>query len=215
MKDVKPLLQVRKQAKKYQPDFLVKESKFVDRIKSRWRFPQGRHSKVRQFHCGRPAMPNPGYGSPKVVRGLHSSGLKPVLIGTVKELALLDNSREGAILVGTIGRRKKLSLLNFALEHKIRIINVRDPAKLIENINQGMAVRKKVQQEKQQVKTKKQLEKEKKAQEKQKEAEKKSVEEKSGSDAGHDHSVEETVQKQEEQKKQEHLEMEKTITKRV
>src|SRR3989344_6155853 len=114
MSGSKTLLAMRNKAKRSMPDFLVKESKFVDRIKSRWRFPMGRHSKVRQFHCGRPAMPTPGYGSPREVRGLHSSGLRPVVVATVRELESLDKGSAGAGLVSTMGKRKRLSLLKFA-----------------------------------------------------------------------------------------------------
>ena len=31
-------------------NFVVKESNFSARVKSRWRFPRGKHSKVRQMH---------------------------------------------------------------------------------------------------------------------------------------------------------------------
>ena len=48
----KELLSVRKEMRKTKPAFVVRESNF-SRIESRWRYPYGRHSKVRQMHCSK------------------------------------------------------------------------------------------------------------------------------------------------------------------
>ena len=230
MSSIKSILAARNKAKRSMPDFLVKESKFVGRIESRWRYPMGRHSKVRQRHCGRPAMPAPGYGSPRIVRGLHSSGLKPVLVATVKELQSLDAANEGAVLVSTIGGKKRLSLLQFALDNQIRVINVRDSKKSMEAINQQMAERKRSKLEKLEVKSKKQQEKERKAEEKKKkEAEKKDSKKEESEkkerygdkenlaasiDAINAPAQESAVAQEEEKRKEQQREMEKIITQR-
>ena len=62
--------------------FVEKESNFSARVKSRWRLPRGKHSKVRQMHKGRPALPGPGYGSQESKKGLHPSGLKIVAVSS-------------------------------------------------------------------------------------------------------------------------------------
>jgi len=196
------------------PDFLVKESKFVDRIKSRWRFPMGRHSKVRQFHCGRPAMPTPGYGSPREVRGLHSSGLRPVAVATVDELKSLDSASEGAVIVSTVGNKKRLDLLQFALANKIRVINVKDSQKLIEKIHQNLDERQKLKKEKSEIKSKKQLEKERKAEEKKKKDADKKEQKAPASDQKEEDLPQEKAAVMEEEKKKEQREMEKIITQR-
>ncbi len=209
MTPVSSLLSLRKAAKKHLPDFLVKESKYSARIKSRWRYPQGRHSKVRQCHLGRPALPTPGYGSPKVVRGLHSSGFKPVIVHSVKDLQLLNKEKEGGVFSGTVGDRKKLQLLKYAVEHKIKLLNVRDPVKLSEKITAKITERQKLKRQKLVVRTEKQKEKERK------------VEEKKKKEAATDKAIEDTVtddsvipESEKQKKQQEQQEMEKTIIKR-
>jgi len=184
--------------------FVVKESNFSARVKSRWRFPRGKHSKVRQMHKGRPALPNPGYGAAVSVKGLHISGLKPIVVNNSNELLGLDVKTEGAIISGKIGNRKRLKLLNLASEKKITLLNVKDLANLTKKIQDYLTERKKVKQDKLKKKSDKEAEKRKKAEKKkEKEDKDKSAE-----------SVEDKIQKSEEEKKEQKKLAEKTITKK-
>ena len=110
MSEQKKLLDQRKKMKAAQPHFVVKESHNVGCVKKRWRLPRGRHSGVRQYHKGKPALPTPGYGSPKGVYGLHRLGLKMVNICSKTDLEKINPQTEGAILSATLGTRKKLDL---------------------------------------------------------------------------------------------------------
>src|SRR3989344_2221743 len=138
------LLKLRKEMKK--PAFVVKESNFSARVKVRWRFPRGRHSKVRQMHCGRPAMPNPGYGAPAEVRGLHQSGLEMVVVRNAQELQVLNPKTQGAIIAASVGNKKKISLLELAQQKKITLLNVKDAStaakKLVSDFEQRKEFRK-------------------------------------------------------------------------
>lgn len=136
-------LELRNQRKQKKYTFVVKESKFCAGVKRRWRFPRGKHSKVRQMHKGRPALPNPGYGSPKEVKGLLRNGLKPVVVSSVKELDSIDQKTEGAVLSRTLGKRRKAELLKLAQEKKITLVNVKDVSKSLDTINSMMSSRKK------------------------------------------------------------------------
>lgn len=196
MEKVKKLLEQRKTRKKVQPTFVVKESKFSARVKTRWRFPRGKHSAVRQHHKGRPALPTPGYGSPKEVKFLHHTGMKPVLVCCEKDLLALNNDQEGAILSATLGTRKKLSLLKLAQEKKITLLNIADSAKLIDKITAEYAAKLKERSDKKKAKSKKVESRKKKAEEKKKESE--AVEKK---EAKSDESVEDKIKEEEEQKK--------------
>ena len=178
------------------PTFVVKESKFVSRVKRRWRFPRGKHSKVRQMHRGRPALPQVGYGSSKSVRGF-VGGMKSVLISNVKEMEKINSEKEGIIISSNVSNKKKLDLLNLAIKNDIKVLNVKEPKVLIEKINKGLEERKKTRKLREENKTKKQKEKEKQAEEKKK----KESEEKESSG-----------KKEEEKKKKESIE--KTITKK-
>ncbi len=165
------LLSQRNKAKKKQPAFVVRESNFSARVKKRWRFPQGRHSPIRQVHRGRPVKPHPGYGSPKEVYGLSYSGLRPVVVHTIKELSALDVKRDGAILGRTLSKKTRLTLLRLAQEKNISLLNVKDGKVAIVNIEKWFSEKKKVKSEKESTKRKKEEERKKRATSK-KEAEK-------------------------------------------
>lgn len=195
------LLQLRKDMRK--PDFVVKESNFSARVKVRWRFPRGRHSKVRQMHCGRPAMPNPGYGAPAEVRGLHQSGLEMIMVRNAQELQVLDPKTQGAIIAASVGNKKRLSLLEMAQQKKITLLNVKDTSMAAKKLVSDFEQRKEWRKKKAVEMSKKEEQKQKKAEEraqKEKENKKKPAEAK-GTDA-------------EEHAKKEHEMMEKTITKK-
>ncbi len=172
------LLDQRNKAKKIKPDFIARESHHIARVKSRWRYPGGNKSLVRMQCAGKPALPHPGFGSPKEVFGLHHSGLKTVLVHTVAEINLLDPKTEGAVFGATVGKRKKLDLLAAAQVKKIRVLNCKDLAKSVQLIKDGLDARKKHRVEKSSQKDKKEEEKKKKAEEKTKKKDETSAEEK-------------------------------------
>lgn len=182
------------------PNFVVKESNFSPRVKVRWRFPRGRHSKVRQMHCGRPAMPNPGFGVPAEVRGLHKSGLEMVVVRNAEELQIVNSKTQGAIIAASVGARKRLSLLEMAQQKKITLLNVKDAGAAAKRLVSDFEQRKELRKRKAVEVSKKEEQKKKKAEElaqKEKEEKKKATEESA-----------------EEKSKREHDMMEKTITKK-
>ena len=151
--------------KRKRPHFVVKESKFTERVKPRWRQPRGRHSAIRQRHRGRPAMVSIGYGSPREVRGLDIRGLQPVIIHTIPEIDALDPKTHSVIL-GSVGKKKKLQLLQAAAKKNITLLNVKDSRKEAQAIADFLAARKKSRQDQLQEKSKKEAEKKKKSEEK-------------------------------------------------
>lgn len=194
------LLKLRKEMSK--PSFVVKESNFNAGVKVRWRYPYGRHSKVRQMHCGRPAMPNPGYGAPAEVRGLHQSGLEMVVVRNAQELQLVNPKTQGAIVAASVGNKKRLSLLELAQQKNITLLNVKDASAAAKKLQSDFAERKESRKRKAVESTRKEEQKKKKAEElaqKEKEEKKKAA------------AMEETA---EEHTKKEAEMMEKTITKR-
>lgn len=210
MNDTKRLLELRKKIKSTKPDFVVKESHYVTALNKRWRFPRGRHSKVRQEHNGRPALVTAGYGSPKAVRGLHPSGLEEVLVHNSVELLSLNPVQQGAVLSSGLGGRKKLSLLTLATEKRIPVLNVKDAALAAEELKKAFAARVKVRQDKLQQKTKKLQEKVKKAEEKKEKENKESAEKKETPAEAADLKKEQ----QEAEKKEQQKMIEKELTKR-
>ncbi|MBU1644474.1 MAG: hypothetical protein KJ598_04930 [Nanoarchaeota archaeon] len=203
----KDSLKLKEKMRKKRPDFLVKESKFSARVKSRWRFPRGKHSKVRQMHKGRQAMPSPGYGMPKEIKGLHKSGLEMVVVHNSKGLEALDAGKQGALIGSTVGQKKKLELLKLAKSKKITVLNVKDVNAQVEEIQKSFEKRTESRKKRQIELTKKEEEKKKKAEEKKKkdEEEKAKAKEAEKADSG-----EGAKSEKEEQKEM----IEKTMTKR-
>ncbi|MEK6937487.1 MAG: 50S ribosomal protein L32e [Nanoarchaeota archaeon] len=174
----KKLLELRNKRKKSKPKFVVHESKIYARMKSKWKFPYGTSSSVRLRHRGSQVMVSVGFGSPKEVRGLHSSGLEKVVVHNREELLKVDVKTQGAVISSQVGQKKRAELLQLAVEKKIRVLNFKDVSRSLNQIKEEMADRQKIRKEKLTTKSKKQEEKKKKAEEKKnkEEAEKKKAE---------------------------------------
>ena len=69
------------------------------------------------------AHPQPGYGQPRKVRGLHPSGLKDVLVHNVKELAGLDKAVHAVRIARTVGKRKRAEIIKKAEELGLKVLN--------------------------------------------------------------------------------------------
>ena len=195
--EIKKLLESRTKRNKKKPTFVVKESKFTSGVKKRWRYPRGKHSAVRQGHRGRPAMPSPGYGIDKRVKGLHVSGLETVVVKNKSELLALDEKKQGAMISKTLGSKKRVELLKLAQEKKIAVLNVKDATKLLEKITKKFEARLKKKKDKLSEKSKKKEAKKKKAEEK----EKKEKEEQEKT-VNKESSVEDKINKEEEKEKE-------------
>lgn len=139
---MKEKLELRKKIKNKKPDFVREGAYKRKEVGVAWRKPKGLHSKMRHRFSGHRAMPNPGYGSPALVKGLHKSGLKPVIVHNSTELLSIDSKTQGAIIARTTGKRTKAGLLSQAKQKGIKILNVKDTDKAIEEINKSLAKRK-------------------------------------------------------------------------
>jgi large subunit ribosomal protein L32e len=124
--EIRRLLRVRKD----------KEARFkregVDKkvtIKDSWRRPRGLHSKQRKLRRAKGAHPDPGYGSPLAVRGMHPCGLKEVRVFNLNDLAGVDAATQAIRIGATVGRKKRELIQNKAAEAKIRILNWKDASK--------------------------------------------------------------------------------------
>jgi large subunit ribosomal protein L32e len=173
------------------------------RVPFKWRKPRGKHSPIRQKHKGKPKMVSIGYGSPKEVKGLHNSGVLPVIVHNKKQLESINPEKQGIIFSRSIGSKKKIEFIKFALEKKLPIINLKDPQKLIEKLESQFKKRKESKKRKISEKGKKEQEKKKKAEEKAKEEEKEGDKEKG-----------KTIEGVKEEKEEEKKEQEKTIIKK-
>lgn len=179
MADIKKLLGIRKQMKAKKPHFKRQDWHKKARLKPVWRKPKGMDSKLRKHMLGHGFMPNSGYGSPADVRGMHKSGLIPVIVFNVAQLNAVNGKTHGAIIASTVGTRKAIDIMTAAHGKNIRILNFKDSQKFIASVKDEMAKRKQAKKAAPKVEPKHKPEAKKEApasQEEKKEAEKREAE---------------------------------------
>ena len=173
------MLGIRKKLKARKPEFIRQDYHKKPGLKRKWRKPKGLHSKLRLNKRGKFKKVSKGYRSPREVRGLHKTGLEERRVDNIKQLDVLDNKKQGAIISSTVGRKTRIAILKRAKELGFKVLNIRNPEDYIKNAEQEMAAKKKVKKdEKKDVKEKAAKEEEKldvgkAAEEDKKEAEKK------------------------------------------
>jgi large subunit ribosomal protein L32e len=198
------LLQLRAQMKDRKPAFIRQDNPKRMKVGDKWRKPKGVHSKIRHNFKGRRKMPSPGYRSPVEVRGLHSTGLNMVVIANVDSLSSLDAKKDGVVVSGKVGMKKRLAILHKAKEMKLHVLNLNSDAH-ITKLNEKLESRKKSKSAA--VSKKEEKAKEAKAKEEKKDSKETKHEHKkeehSHAHEGHDHA---------EHKKQEKKEQDKVLT---
>jgi len=161
--ELKEILGLRKKIKDKKPDF-VRQDFHKKRLKKKWRKPRGLHSKVRLMFKGKPRKISTGFGGPKKVRGTHRSGLKPILVVSLKDAVKIKKESEGAVIGSSVGLKKRYKLVKRLKEMQIKILNIKDVDAYLKKVEDGLKVRKE--------KKKSKKEKEKKKEEKPKKEEK-------------------------------------------
>ena len=148
---MKELLELRKKIKGKKPKFVRQDAHKKPRLEKKWRRPKGIHSKMRLKLRGYRRSISVGYGSPKKVKGLDSSGLKKVMIHSIKDIEKLDVKKEIATMSKTVGMRKRIQLINKAKTAGVMITNVKNIDDYLKSLEEKFTKRK----EKRKVKEKK------------------------------------------------------------
>ena len=117
------LLTARKKVAKRRPKFVRQESWRYDRLAENWRKPKGKDNKMRKQKSGMPAIVKIGYRGPRAARGLHPSGYTDNIIHNTAELAMLDPKKDAARIGHTVGKKKRIELINKAAELGIKVLN--------------------------------------------------------------------------------------------
>ncbi len=196
MSSTKTLLEWRKRLKAKKPDFIRQDAHKRPALGRKWRRPKGIQSKMRKHLHGYRRSVSTGYSSPRAVHGLHPSGMQPVLIHTIKDLKSIDSKIQGVVLAH-VGMKRKTELLQYAIEKKITVLNIKDPAAYLKQVQQDRQKQKEEQSTKQ-----------------------KEKQQKSGESRKPEEKAKESVQKEEgalpedEKKKEQLKEMEKVLTKK-
>jgi len=140
MNNIKELLEKRKQIKKTKPSFFRKDRYKKSRIGNSWRKPRGLDNKQRLGKKGPAIKISNGYRAPKAVRGLHKSGLFPVVICNVTQLNSLTKE-QGVVVSANVGDRKRLEIIAEAQKKGLSILNL-DADKTLTRIQSDMKERK-------------------------------------------------------------------------
>jgi len=117
----KRLIRVRSQTRT--PKFRRTQYYHKKKLKDVWRRPRGLQNKQRRHYRAKGAHPQPGYGSPAAVRGLHPSGYEEVLVFNPSELADLSPELQAVRIGGTVGGKKRDAIQKRALELGLRVLN--------------------------------------------------------------------------------------------
>jgi len=121
IKHLKRLLLVRRKLQKNQV-FMGRRGHWT-KYHDGWHAPRGRHNKIRQNIRGKGKRVSIGYSAPKLVRGLHSSGMQDKLIHNIAELQKIDPKIQAARISGTVGAKKRVTLTAKASELGIKVLN--------------------------------------------------------------------------------------------
>ncbi|OYT57102.1 MAG: 50S ribosomal protein L32e [Desulfurococcales archaeon ex4484_217_2] len=121
--EFKRLLKLRNLMNRKRPRFLRhlwwKFAKF-DEV---WRKPRGIDNKMRQKLKGYPPVVSVGYRGPKLVRELHPTGRRIVIVHNVKELEKVDKEKDIVYIASTVGRRKRAEILEKAKQLGVKVAN--------------------------------------------------------------------------------------------
>jgi large subunit ribosomal protein L32e len=117
------LLRARKKVSATRPKFVRQESWRYIRLAENWRKPKGVDNKMRKQVSGVPPLVKVGYRGPKKARGLHPSGYKDKLIHNIRDLEKLDPKTDAARIGHSVGRRKRIDIVNKADALGIKVLN--------------------------------------------------------------------------------------------
>jgi large subunit ribosomal protein L32e len=163
------------QKKRKKPAFLRQNYHKKAKFKLNWRRPRGSGSKVRIGAKGYVTQVKIGWGAPKATRGLDKFGLRNVVVDNKKQLAKLNPAKDSVVIASSTGIRTKLEIIAEALKLKLKIVNIKDPAKFTEEAKIKKQAEKAVRAEKMKRRASKHEEDKKAADKKKKEEEKKDV----------------------------------------
>jgi len=105
------------------PKFVREESWRYKRVKSPWRSPRGKTSRVRRSKEGWPPVVKIGYSRPTAIRGLHPSGLREIMVYRPADLDKLNPKINAARIGHTVGENKRRLILDEAERKDIHVLN--------------------------------------------------------------------------------------------
>src|SRR3989338_3267509 len=116
-------LRIRQKIKAKKPAFKRQEWFRTVSFLSAWRSPRGIDSKLKRGEKARGSMPNIGYRSPKLSRGLDPKGFREIMVLNPSQLKKINPKTDIAVIGSTVGKKKRLEIIKKAEESGIKISN--------------------------------------------------------------------------------------------
>lgn len=110
-------------SKRKLPEFVRQDAHKYKRLGMKWRRPRGIHSKLRRSFGYRPPLVKIGYGTNKLVRGLHPTGYEMKYVWNVRDCEGTNPKRQALVIGRTVGTKKRMTIEKHALENKFYVIN--------------------------------------------------------------------------------------------
>ncbi len=213
------MLEVRKNVKRRKPSFIRQDAHKKVRVKESWRSPKGWNSKMRKGFKGYRKSVTAGYKSPASVRGLTRDGFEMVWVSRKEDLVGLDPKKQALVITSGTGTRKKISILEAAIEKGFKVTNFNNAQDYLNRINEALDKKKKQKQKHQKVKKEKEKEKEeasrkKEEEEKKEETQQESAEESKETEKEGKKSLDDITGEEEKKKQEEKKEKDKVLTKK-
>lgn len=142
MERLTKLLEIRKKNKARKPSFRRQDSHKKKKLGMMWRKPRGLHSNVRLNVRGYVHGPSHGYGSPRAVKFRNRFGYKEVVVHNLNDLVGLDKDSVQIKIARTVGKRKKVQLLEKAKELGLTLSNVKDADSFAQRVKDEIKQRK-------------------------------------------------------------------------
>ncbi|MGC8516384.1 MAG: eL32 family ribosomal protein [Candidatus Acidifodinimicrobium sp.] len=103
-------------------EFKKRDSSKLKRLGFSWRKPRGKKNRTRLGHKGHAPIPSKGFKGNSSSR-FKISGLQPVLVRSMMDIAGLDKDKNIAIIAGSIGALKRNKILDECKTKGIKVLN--------------------------------------------------------------------------------------------
>ncbi|MCW4032343.1 MAG: 50S ribosomal protein L32e [Candidatus Bathyarchaeota archaeon] len=121
----KKAINLRNKMKMNRPRIIRQESWRYKRIKSSWRRPPGVTSCMRLQRRGWPRLNSASFGIPKILRNIHPSGLREILVHRPEDLEGADPKKQAVRIAACVGERKRMIIIEKADTMDLKILNPR------------------------------------------------------------------------------------------
>jgi large subunit ribosomal protein L32e len=109
---------------KKKPLFRRTQGAMCNKLKGKgWRRPRGKHNKLRDSKKGKGEVPSIGYGADRKMKDLHPCGLEDRIIANLDDIDRIDPKKQAARISSTVGKRKKILLLEQLQNKEIKVVN--------------------------------------------------------------------------------------------